>query len=74
MLPGDMTGIELANYALTLDRRIKLIFISGYSAAEVLDQGDQAVRNAPFLMKPLEMEDFFRIVGEQFAEQGAIDK
>jgi len=57
-MPG-MDGVELARRAALLNPRLKVIFVSGYSAPH-------AALSAPLLDKPYGPDDLERVVESQF--------
>lgn len=65
MLPGDMSGLDLAAYVAALGRHIKVILVSGYSPETMLGQVDNELSDVPFLMKPLDIDEFQAVMHAQ---------
>lgn len=59
-LPGEITGVMIAEPAVKLRPDLKVIFISGH-AAEVRDCGSPLTKTAPILAKPFDLNT----LGEQ---------
>lgn len=60
-LPGDITGVQIAEPAVKLRPELKVIFISGY-AQEVRDTESPIIRNAPVLDKPFDLDELQSIM------------
>lgn len=54
-LPGNVSGVMIAEPALKLRPDLKVIFISGYPA-EILESGSPITRKAPILAKPFDLD------------------
>lgn len=73
MLPGDMSGVDLARYVMKLGRQIRVIFVSGYPKETIMAGENAELQDAPFLMKPMKPEDFAAALESQLP-QGERDR
>ena len=61
VLPGGMSGVELADEARRRRPGLKVLYTSGYAPESVLDK-DRSDREAPLVRKPFQMEDLAKTV------------
>ena len=61
VLPGGMSGVELADEARRRRPGLKVLYTSGYAPESVLDK-DRLDREAPLVRKPFQMEDLAKTV------------
>lgn len=54
-LPGNVSGVMIAEPALKLRPDLKVLFISGYPA-EIIDTGSPLLGKVPLLTKPFSLE------------------
>ncbi len=54
-LPGEVSGVAIAEPALKLRPDLKVIFISGYPI-EIYESGSPIARTAPVLAKPFSLD------------------
>lgn len=54
-LPGNVSGVMIAEPALKLRPNLKVIFISGYPI-EIFESGSPIARSAPVLSKPFALD------------------
>lgn len=65
-LPGDVSGVAIAEPALKLRPDLKVIFISGYPA-EIYDSGSPLIRQAPVLAKPFALDSLYAQIRQLLA-------
>jgi PAS domain S-box-containing protein len=68
VLPGSINGIDLATRTKEQHPDLKVILISGYSEADLLEKGLQRNR-FPLLSKPFRRADLLTVLEEEFAAQ-----
>jgi two-component system cell cycle response regulator CpdR len=66
VMPGGMTGYQLADELRARNREVKVLFTSGYT--ELARADDQPNRKIPLLSKPYRKQDLARAV------RGALDQ
>jgi CheY-like chemotaxis protein len=69
VLPGGMSGYELARIASSRWPAIKIVLTSGFPENRIA--GDGKLHNVKLLSKPYRKEDMARIIANAFAEDAA---
>jgi PAS domain S-box-containing protein len=72
IMPGGMTGYQLAEQLRASRPDVKVLFTSGYT--ELAANGDGPVRKDPLLSKPYRKQDLGRAVRAALDQRQAIDK
>jgi len=57
VMPGDMSGIELADYLTESDPNLKVLLASGYASRE-LAGGREGAKQYTTISKPYSLHDF----------------
>ncbi len=67
VMPGGMTGLELAEAALAIKPSLKILFTSGYAEPAIARRGQQ---KGAWLKKPYTAEELAETIREVLREQG----
>ena len=70
VLPGGMSGIELARIAKTERPRLKLLFASGYASDPLVKRESAGQLDAPLLKKPFQPDELLLLVRQIINESG----
>jgi YesN/AraC family two-component response regulator len=65
VMPGGMTGVDVAREARRRRPELKILFVSGY-AEPVVIEGGKSVVNTGWLGKPYDMDDLAAALWELF--------
>jgi two-component system cell cycle sensor histidine kinase/response regulator CckA len=68
IMPGEMSGKELAGQLLKLNPKLKVIYVSGYSA-EIANREFPLEEGVNFLSKPFPAAKLAKIVREKLDEK-----